>query len=252
MNKGDAHVYLDGKHYDAMHQHLEDDIEFYIDCVEKYGEPVLELACGTGRVTLSLAKKGIDVTGIDISEVMLQRGRHKAEEKDLRLKLVQADMTDFSFDRTFNTILLPVNTLQTLLELEEHEALFSTVHDHLSEGGRFIFQIFNPDLDILTRDPKEKFDVIEYEDPYGRGEIQVKESTRYASSTQILQMTWYYYLEDELYKEIDWKLRILFPKEIDALLKLNGFEVENKYGDHDGSEFTDESGIQLIVAKKSD
>ncbi|MFW6141828.1 MAG: class I SAM-dependent methyltransferase, partial [Candidatus Saliniplasma sp.] len=88
---------------------------------------------------------------IDISEEMLQRARDKAEEKDVNLNLIKADITDFSFDRTFNTILLSFNTLQTLLDLEEYEALFSTVHDHLSQDGRFILQIFNPDLDPLTK-----------------------------------------------------------------------------------------------------
>ncbi len=252
MNNGDAHVYLDGKHYDAMHQDLEDDIPFYIECIEKYGEPVLELACGTGRVSLALAGEGIDVTGLDISEEMLQRARNKAEEKDVDLDLVKADMTDFSFDRTLNTILLPVNTMQVLLDIEEYEALFSNVHDHLSGDGRFIFQIFNPDLNVMTRDPDEMFEVTEYDDPYGRGKVELKEKTRYDSSTQILHLTWYYYLEEELQKEIYWKLRILFPKEIDALLKYNGFEVENKYGDHERNDFTDDSGIQLIVAKKKD
>ncbi|MGM0509891.1 MAG: class I SAM-dependent methyltransferase [Thermoplasmatota archaeon] len=250
MDKGDAHIYLDGEHYDTMHQHLKDDILFYIDCIEKYGEPVLELACGTGRVTLPLADEGIDVTGIDTSEKMLQRAKHKAEKKDLNPDFIQSDMTDFSLNRTFNTILIPVNTLQVLLKVKEYEVLFNNVREHLADEGRFIFQIFNPDLDILTRDPKEKFDIIEYDDPYGRGKIQVRENSRYDSPTQILHITWYYYIEEDLYKEVDWKLRILFPKEIDTLLRYNGFKVENKYGDHERNDFNDESKMQIIVAKK--
>jgi len=251
--------YLDGKHYDAMHQHLEDDIPFYIDSIEKFGEPVLELACGTGRVTIPLAEEGIDVVGLDLSEIMLKRASEKAKEKGTDIKLIKGDMTDFSLDRRFNTILLPVNSMQRLIELEEYESLFSNVYQHLSEKGTFIFEIFNPDFEILTdalnEDSDKESEVIEYENPYGKGNVQVTENTDFDPSSQILDMKWYYYINDELeavkeWTVKEWNLRILFPKEIDALLRYNGFKVEKKHGDFDRSEFTRDSNTQVIICKK--
>jgi len=246
--------YLDGEHYDAMHQHLEDDIPFYIDCIERYGEPVLELACGTGRVTIPLAKEDVDITGLDFSETMLKRAREKAAQNNIDMEFIKGDMRDFSLDRKFNTILLPVNTMLRLTEFEDYESLFSNVHQHLSEKGRFIFEIFNPDFDILTnaldQTSEEESEVIEYDDPYGKGKVQITERTDFDPSTHILDMNWYYYINDELEAIKDWNLRILFPKEIDALLRYNGFKVEKKYGDFDRSEFSRNSNTQIIICKK--
>lgn len=249
MRRGDSDVYIDGEHYDAMHQ-MEEDIPFYIEKIDEYGEPALELACGTGRITLPVAEEGLDITGLDISKKMLNRIKKKAENRGIDLDLIQADMTDFSLQKTFSTIILPVNTLQTLLTVEEIEDLFLNIKEHLAENGRFIFQIFNPDLDVLTRDPSEKYDVIEYEDPHEKGKIQVKEQTHYHEASQIMCITWYYYRDEKLIHEVDWNLRIIFPKEIDALLKYNGFELENKYGNFNEEEFSNSSKTQIVVARK--
>jgi len=245
--------YLDPKHYDAMHP-IEGDIEFYRECIEKYGDPTLELACGTGRVTIPLAKEGVDITGLDISETMLKRAREKAKEMEIDLELIKGDMRNFSLDRSFNTILLPFNTMQRLIELKEYESLFSKVRQHLSKEGRFIFEIFNPDFDIivdaLNEDSEEESEVIDYENPYGEGKVQITEETDYDPTDHILDLHWYYYIDDELEAVKDWNIRILFPKEIDAILRYNGFEVEKKYGDHDRSEFSTDSNTQIIVCKK--
>ncbi len=247
--------YLDPKHYDAMHP-IEEDIEFYLECIKKYGDPTLELACGTGRVTIALAEEGVDINGLDVSEAMLKRAREKALEKDIDVEFIKGDMRDFSLDRSFNTILLPYNTIQRLIYLEEYEALFSKVHQHLSKEGRFIFEIFNPDFDILTdalnEDSDKESEVIEYDDPYGKGKVQITERTDFDPSTHILDMNWYYYINGELEAVKDWNLRILFPKEIDALLRYNGFKVEKKYGDYDKSKFSRDSKTQMIICRKMD
>ncbi|MBS3781597.1 MAG: class I SAM-dependent methyltransferase [Candidatus Thermoplasmatota archaeon] len=245
--------YLDGKHYDAMHQ-MEEDIEFYQKCIEQYGDPTLELACGTGRLTIQLAEEGVDIIGLDLSESMLKRARKKAVKKGVDIDLIEGDMRDFSLDRTFNTILLPFNSILRLTELEEYESLFSNIHKHLSQEGRFIFEIFNPDLEILIdaleETSDEEAEVIEYDDPYGNGKVRVTEKTDYDPTTHILHMDWYYYINGELEVVKNWNLRILFPKEIDAMLKYNGFELEKKYGSFDRSEFSKDSDTQIIICKK--
>lgn len=154
MNE-DIPIYEDGRHYDEM-VHFEDDVDFYKECVDEYGGPVLELACGTGRVTIPIAEDGVDTVGLDISHHRLELAREKASKKDVDVDFVEDDMRDFEFDKKFGTIILPANSMQALTELEDHEKLFSSVRKHLKDDGRFIFQIFNPDLNILTRDPDEE------------------------------------------------------------------------------------------------
>ncbi|MFO7991539.1 MAG: class I SAM-dependent methyltransferase [Thermoplasmata archaeon] len=242
-------IYFDPKHYDAMYT-MKEDIPFYLDCVKEYGEPVLELACGTGRVTVPMAERNIDITGMDISQEMLEFTRNKALKKGIDIDLVRGDMRDFSMGRKFNIIFIAINSILHLIENEEYEALFSSVREHLAEHGRFIFQIFNPDMNRLRMEPDEERTAADYDDPYGRGKVLITERSYYDTAEQVKHLTWYYHIDEELETEVEWKIRILFPKEINALLKYNGFQIEKKYGNFDRSEFTDESEKQIIICKK--
>ena len=70
-------LYSDGRHYDLQNRDIVEDIPFYLRQIRKHGEPVLELACGTGRITIPLSSKGIKITGLDISESMLEQAKKK-------------------------------------------------------------------------------------------------------------------------------------------------------------------------------
>ena len=75
-------LYRDGRHYDIQHRNFKIDIPFYFDKARKYGDPILEIACGTGRLTIPVAKEGYDITGLDISEGMLEKQRTMLERKN--------------------------------------------------------------------------------------------------------------------------------------------------------------------------
>src|SRR5271163_949957 len=94
------------------------DIQFYCDSAENYGGPILELGCGTGRITMPLAQRGQQITGLDISQKMLERAAEKrdalsAEQRD-RVRLVQADMTKFDLGEQFPLIIIPFRPFQHL------------------------------------------------------------------------------------------------------------------------------------------
>src|SRR5438309_11633996 len=92
------------------------DVAFYRDAAREYGDPVLELGCGTGRITMALAPKGKRVTGLDLSERMLERagGKRAALNKEERERghLVQADMTQFDLGEKFQLIIIPFRPFQ--------------------------------------------------------------------------------------------------------------------------------------------
>lgn len=75
------HIYLDGRNYDLQNKDFVEDIPFYLHQIKKYGEPVLELACGTGRITIPIAKQGVKISGLDISKSMLSHAKRKAKMK---------------------------------------------------------------------------------------------------------------------------------------------------------------------------
>jgi len=242
-------VYNDGRHYDLENRDKVEDIPFYLKQIKKYGEPVLEIACGTGRITIPVREQGIQITGLDISGPMLAFAKKKAASKDVHIEWVRADYRNFNLDKKFALILLPFNSIAHLHSLESIESCFYSVKKHLKDSGRFVIDIFNPRLDILLRDPSKRYPVAEYPDPDGRGTVTITENNIYDSATQINRIKWYFHTENEKEKSVEeLNMRIFFPQELDALLHYNGFEIESKFGNYDETPFKTSSPIQLIIA----
>jgi len=244
-------LYRDGRHYDLLSEKAApDDLPFYLRQVERYGGPVLELGCGTGRVTIPVAQKGIRISGLDISEPMLSHGREKARKLGLDIEWVNADCRKFELNKKFSLIIFPYNAFHHLLDIESVEACFSSVKRHLADKGRFMIDIFNPSLKLLTRDPEKRYPLAEYPDPDGAGQVVMTETPSYDAATQIQRLRWHYRIGDkEDAKVEEWDMRIYYPQELDALIKYNGFEIEHKWGCYDESPFVSESQKQIVVCK---
>ena len=249
MSHTNAEGFLyNGRHYDLLNKDFVEDIPFYLSQVRKYGEPVLELACGTGRITIPLAEQGIQIAGLDISDSMLAQAKKKTTEKGLNIEWIKSDFRDFNLDKKFNLIFLPFNTVAHLHDLKSIESCFSCVKRHLTDQGRFIIDIFNPSLDILIRDPSKRYPVSEYPDPDGKGYVVITENNVYDKATQIKRIKWYYKIGDQTEETIEeLNMRIFFPQELDMLLYYNGFTVEAKFGNYDQTPFVSSSPKQLVV-----
>lgn len=245
-----ADIYLDGKHYDQFFANGSEDLPFWISQANKYGDPILELACGTGRVTIALAQAGFNVTGIDNAEGMLKEARRKSAEAGVEIEWIKADMRDFNLDKEFSLIILPANTLCHLLRLGDFEACLANVRKHLAPHGRFVINVFVPKIELLINKPGERFPFSEYDDPDGRGRIVVTESYEYESDTQIKRIKTYHSIPGERAEiEGDLNMRMYFPQELDALIKYNGFGLECKYGSYAQTAFDMESDKQLLVCR---
>lgn len=242
-------LYDDPIQYDAHHElTAPNDLAFYLEYARRYGDPILELACGTGRVTLPLAGAGHRIIGLDINDRMLGRAKEKAVEVGLTIDWVQADLRDFHLIKKFNLIFVPFNSFLHIQDLQDIEASFACIKEHLKPQGRFILDIFNPRLDLLLRTFDDPKTVVEYKDPYGRGLVKIIERGRYDAAKQIRENKWFYDIgkgAERYTKELT--VRIYFPQEIDALLHYNGFKIENKLGDYDSSPFTLTSPKQLLI-----
>lgn len=249
-NEVDLLEYLDGRHYDAKveSRRLFEDIPFYVNNAKDYGDPILELACGTGRVTIPIAQNKLSITGLDILSTMLKEAKRKSKEAGVKIEWIEADMSKFDLNKKFNLILIPGCAFNALLDLKSVEECLICVKKHLKPNGGFIFDAFNPNLDILVRDPSKIYPNAEYQDPDGRGLVTVKESTKYDKASQILLWRLSYSIADKIIsKSSKMKLRIFFPQELDALLKYNGFNIKAKYGDSNYIPFDSNSGRQIFV-----
>ncbi len=126
---------------------LHDDIPFYLEYAKRQQGEILELGCGTGRVALSLAAKGFRVTGLDLSEQMLDIFHEKlAVKPELsgNITLVHGNMADFSFDRKFSMIIAPFRAFQALTDDRDIENSLACICEHLNDDGIFIINAFNP------------------------------------------------------------------------------------------------------------
>jgi len=251
MNQFDAEGLLyDGRHYDLVYNDFLDDIPFYSRQVKKYGEPVLELACGTGRITIPLAEQGIQITGLDINDSMLAQAKKKATEKGLSIEWIKSDCRDFNLNQKFNLIFIPFNTLALLYDQRSIEPCFACVRRHLTDQGRFIVDIFNPALNVLIRDPSKRYPVREYIDPDGRGKVVITENNVYEADTQINRVKCYFRFADQTEEIVqDLTMRIYYPQELDMLFHYNGFAIDAKYGNYDETPFVSSSPKQLVVSR---
>jgi ubiquinone/menaquinone biosynthesis C-methylase UbiE len=108
---------------------------FYLDMVKKYGQPVLDVGCGTGRILLDFMQQGIDIDGIDNSPDMLARLRQKAEKLNLDPKVYQQEMHTLSLPRKYQTILVPSSSFQLLLDPALPAIAMKNLYKHLLPGG---------------------------------------------------------------------------------------------------------------------
>ena len=237
--------YRDVRQYDNQHAYLTEDIAFYVQQAQQFGPPVLELACGTGRITLPIAQQGLEIAGIDKSESMLARAKEKTAGHD-PVTWHLGDIRAFDFGRKFKMIFLPFNSIAHLHDFQSIRACFEAVKKHLDAEGRFIVDFFNPELAFLTRDDEQPRLVSEYPDPDSKNTVVLTETNRYDKATQINHITWHYKIGDRAFTAaLD--MRIFYPQELEALLLYNGFNIENKYGDFDKSPFTSESIKHIFV-----
>ena len=134
--------------YDLQHAHYRDDLSFYTRLADDYGGPVLELGAGSARVSTALAKAGHAVTAVELSGKMMQRGQARLQEVGLQERVTyrQGDMREVRLGQRFPLVIAPFNTLMHAYTLADQDATLRTVREHLEPGGRFAFDLYNPNF----------------------------------------------------------------------------------------------------------
>ncbi len=238
--------------YDFVYSYVTSDIPFYVKEAQKAGGLVLELGSGTGRVALPIAQAGMDITGLDSSEAMLDVARGKLTKLSTakgRLTLTHGDMRGFSLNQRFNLAIIPFRGFLSLLTVEDEMRTLQNIKRHLKPDGRLIFNIFVPDLDMLVQEGDLPYHFRDVTDPSGRRFVLYHQSS-YDNFSQIINAR---VIIEELGQKglvmqkmyLDFQLRYVHRWEMQHLLELCGFEVLELYGDFDRSPF-DESSTEMV------
>lgn len=223
---------------------------FWLAQARQANGPILELACGTGRLAIALAQAGHTVVGLDAAEPMLAEARRKAIAAGVPVEWVLGDMTDFDLARRFALIILAGNSLCHLLDRRAVEACLAGVRRHLTANGRFIIDVFVPDPRQLIDYPTERQPFGQYEDPDGRGLVTVTHTAVYEADTQIKRIRTYHQVgeqDDEIEGQLD--LRMYFPQELEALLLYNGIAIDRRLASYDETPFGPQATQHLIIGR---
>jgi len=245
--RSSANFYDNPELYDLACQGSREEFDFYLGEARRLGGPVLELACGTGRLTNELAAHGIECDGLDLSEAMLKHAEYKAKSRALSVRYFLGDMTDFILGRKYQMIFVPINSLLHLHTLDKILKFFECARLHLAGGGELIFSIFVPSPKILASDPKKRHFARHFTDPTNGKEVLLEESIHYDASTQISYSTWYYSYFDE--KDVfshPLTVKSIFPQELETIIRLADFKILHKYGDYAKAAFGPASRYQIV------
>jgi SAM-dependent methyltransferase len=247
-------------------------VAFYKSLALETGGPVLEKACGTGRVSIPIARHGLAVTGVDIQPEMLELARRKSH--GLPVHWLEADGRYLDLRETFRFIFLTGNAFQQFLTNADQKALLQHVRAHLDDDGLFAFETRNPllgtpsmrpELEARIEQARLRTDLVllletqedqqlwqTYTDSRGR-DVRETYTQEYEATAQVLHLTVYkrWREGDEERTTVGHeRLRFTFPQELSALLHYNGFTIIRQYGDWNLQPLRANSPSIIVVCRK--
>jgi SAM-dependent methyltransferase len=154
MTQADSYDILAG-HYDAAYANKQflADIPFYVDLAKRAGGPVLEIACGTGRVLLPIARAGIAIDGVDNSAAMLGvlKASLEREPRDVRDRVTvhEGDMRRFRLGKKYPLAIIPFRPMQHMFTVKDQVDALTTAAAHLQDGGKLAFDVFYPKFEMI-------------------------------------------------------------------------------------------------------
>jgi SAM-dependent methyltransferase len=200
----------------------------------------LELAVGTGRVAVPLTARGVPVTGIELSRPMVDQLRLKADEATV--PVVVGDMATTTVPGGFSLVYLVWNSISNLRTQEEQVACFRNAARHLGSGGRFVIELWVPQLRRLP--PGQRGVPSEIGDD---GHLVLD---TYDVSTQRCTSHHYWHGGDGSIRHSSGSFRYVWPSECDLMAQLAGLELEARYADWQRAAFTSESESHVSVWRK--
>lgn len=150
MDPSEIAQYVKPEVYDLYYSWVTEDIPFYLARAREAGGPVLEAACGTGRVLLPTLAAGVDIDGFDLHPGMLEVLKKKAADRGIAPHVSVADMRDFTMPRRYALITIPFRSFQHLLTSADQVAALRCMREHLDAGGSLVFNLFFPSFERMA------------------------------------------------------------------------------------------------------
>jgi SAM-dependent methyltransferase len=234
--------------YDLEYAH-DYDVSFWLALADREGDPIVEWGAGTGRLAVTLAEAGFDVTAVELSGRMVERGRLKNEA----VEWVQGDMRSARLGRRYALGVCAFNSFLCLTSVDDALAFLRNAREHLEPGGMLGIEVsaFSPEeLVDPPGGPRLQHDFTR-ELPDGR--LDRFSISRYDAASQLLAMRLYYELYDASGTLVerrahDLTIRVTWRDELGLMLRLTGFQVEAVYAGFEGKPFEAASDHLVVLA----
>ena len=240
--------------YDLEHDTFSEDLAMYRQVVEMVGDPVLELACGTGRILADLAQSGRRLSGSDLSATMLERARLRLAKSPGRVELSQADMaTAASEPGAYGVVIVGLSSFHHATSQVEQIDVLRAAFDALDPRGMLVLDLLNP---IAALAAEGGHGVRLERVMYRETGVRVKKfsSQLIDAPAQMIQSTVWYDIESPHGIErisTDLALRLVSMAELDLMLRAAGFATAEYYGSYELDPFTVDSPRLIAMAEKS-
>lgn len=243
----------DGEAYDLVCEGIPYGRDFYVGLASEAKGPVLDVACGTGRILLPCLQAGVDIEGVDLFEPMLKTLRSKAQALNLSPTLHRSDMSEFSLSRRFALVMIPFNAFIHNMTQESQIACLTCCREHLVSGGRLAFDTFFPSREIV--DVPANTRVLEGELPNPRTGLPMRmydtrTFDRVAQTQHSINELELLGADGEVQRTIRTEIssRYVYKHEMELLLRVAGFASWEIYGDFDRRPLLNEHDAMIVEA----
>lgn len=254
-DNSDLDTYDGAEEYDRENGLTGPDLDYYLDLAHAVGGPALDLACGTGFLTIPFARLGLAVTGVDRAGPMLDLARRKAGA--LPIRWLRADCRSLDLGERFRLVTLTGNAFQEFLTREDQEGLLGTARRHLAPDGVFAFETrFPRPSELLTPaalagEWSEETIWRTFADEEGRT-VTVSTAQRHDALRQTVDYVIHRRWREDGRGEVRTEhttLRLVYPREMEALLHYNGLAIRDAYGDWDRRPLANDSPRMIYVCR---
>jgi SAM-dependent methyltransferase len=237
--------------YDLEYSH-DYDVPFWLSLAEHEGGPIVEWGAGTGRIAVSFATSGFEVTAVELSERMVEEGRKKGGI----VEWVHGDMRTARLGRRYALAVCAFNSFLCLLNVDDALAFLRNAREHLESGGLLGIEVSAFSPEELAEEPGAPELRHDFTRELPDGRLDRFSVSRYDAASQLLRMRLFYELYDasgELKEQRahDLTIRVGGRGELELMLRLAGFEVEAVYGGFEGEPFAAGSDHLIVLARRS-
>ena len=240
--------------YDIEHAHFDEDLDMYRNFAELCGGKILELASGSGRLLLPLAREGYTLTGVDTSAAMLNLARVELEQAGVmqRCQLVQQDMCTLQLPDKFRLALIALGSFGHIITRRSQQQALLAIRQHLSLGATFVLDISNEDARYMEQLSGQMLHQGTWQQADGSYVTHFL-SPASAQTQHLLDLTHFYEVHrqgEAARRTVSQTSLYLFERnETELLLEQAGFRIKDVYGTYDFGPYEHESPRMIFIAE---